>query len=100
MFYPHIDVLLAHEIALNEFKRYSITIKNAHDIHRHMQEVKLFDLALSAADDNLLMQFDSRVYHELQVLDPNRSATISFYGRYIDDNLGLVYTLNKAQALE
>jgi len=85
--------------------------------------VKLFNLALSAADNDLLMQFDSRVYfqkrglamgvafspdltnlygvyHELQVLNPNRSATIPLYRRYIDDNLGLVYTLNEEQALE
>jgi hypothetical protein len=119
-FYPNVDVPLAHSIALEYMARhFAADSPLAEEVCA--QWLKLFQECLTAADDELLCQFQGRYfkqarglamgvasspdlanlygcYHENQC-EVLESEDVPFYGRYIDDVLALVYATSEEEAL-
>nr|GAT48941.1 predicted protein [Mycena chlorophos] len=122
-FYPHVPLEPCLDIVEQlyyEFKYadYGVNTLNDDELHEH----ELFLEALRVANENLVMQFESKYYRQKQglamgVADAPDLANlygwfferkveiynhplVPFYGRYIDDCFALVYAHSEAEAIQ
>jgi len=121
-FYPNIDCSKAHQIAsdyLLEHRGSAIEL-DLKWVDRDAKEILMFRQALSIANDNLLCQFDGKIFQQERGLAMGVSCSpdlanlygcffeeranihshpnVPFYGRFIDDCIGLVYALDEEDA--
>ncbi|KAF7764097.1 hypothetical protein Agabi119p4_8634 [Agaricus bisporus var. burnettii] len=119
-FYPNVNVPLAHDCALAALAHW-FSLQDNISVDKASEYLHLFRECLSAADDNLLCQFDGKyfkqkrglamgvasspdlanlygVWHELRS-EVLKSPDVAFYGRYIDDVLALVYATSETNAV-
>jgi len=122
-FYPNVNIQKAHQIASDYLIEYYGSFSEELDLDwvpRDVNNICMFREALSIANDKLLCQFDGKIYRQVRGLamgvasSPNLANLYSyffedrvgihshpdvfFYGRYIDDYLGLVYAKDELSA--
>ena len=122
-FYPNVDVQKAHQIASDYLIEYYGSFGEELDLDwvpRDVNNIRMFREALSIANENLLCQFDGKIYRQVRGLAMGVASSpdlanlygcffedkanihshpdIPFYGRYIDDCLGLVYAKDELSA--
>jgi len=115
-FYPNVDVQKAHQIASDYLIEYYGSFGKELDldwVSHNVNNIHMFREALSIANENLLCQFDGKIYRQVRGLAMEVASSrdlanlygcffedragihshpdVLFYGRYIDDCLGLVY---------
>ena len=123
VFYPNVDVQKAHQIASNYLIEYYGSFGEELDLDwvpHDVNNIRMFREALFIANKNLLCQFDRKIYCQVRglamgvALSPDLAnlygcffedragihlhPDIPFYGRYIDDCLGLVYAKDEMSA--
>jgi len=121
-FYPNIDCSKAHQIAsdyLLEHRGSAIEL-DLKWVDKDAKEILMFRQVLSIANDNLLCQFDGKIFQQERGLAMGVSCSpdlanlygcffeeranihshpnVPFYGRFIDDCIGLVYALDEEDA--
>ena len=109
VFYPNIDVQKAHQIVSDYLIDYCDSFGGEFDLdwgEWDVTDIYMFKKALFIANKNLLYQFDGKIasspdlvnlyscFFENKV-DIYLYPDITFYGRYINNCLSLVYTKNK-----
>jgi len=70
-FYPNVDVQKAHQIAANFLTEYYGSFGEEFDLDwvpRDVNHIRMFREALSIANDNLLCQFDGKIYCQVRGL--------------------------------
>jgi len=122
-FYPNVDVQKAHQIASDYLIEYYGSFGEELDLDwvpRDVNNICMFREALSIANENLLCQFDGKIYRQVRGLAMGVASSpdlanlygcffedranihlhpdVPFYGRYINDCLGLVYAKDKLSA--
>ena len=122
-FYPNVDVQKAHQIASDYLIEYYGSFGKELDLDWvpcDVNNIRMFREALSIAIENLLCQFDGKIYHQVRGLAMGVASSpdltnlygcffedragihshpdISFYKRYIDDCLSLVYAKDELSA--
>jgi hypothetical protein len=119
-FYPNVNVKIAHDIAVQHLMRW-YSEQDEIDPHEAARWIAVFRECLSAADDDLVTQFDGKYYKQARGLamgvasSPDlanlygldhelfskalRNPDVAFYGRYIDDCLALIYAVDEFEAL-
>ncbi|KXN81808.1 hypothetical protein AN958_03738 [Leucoagaricus sp. SymC.cos] len=122
-FYPNVDTNLAHQIALDKLTKYYADREDEDiSVEQSVQWLDVFRDCLTAADDNLICQFDGRYFKQARGLAMGVACSpdlanlygdfheslpggiledkdlIPFYGRYIDDCIALVYASSPTEA--
>jgi len=122
-FYPNVDVQKVHQITADFLTEYYGSFGEEFDLDWVPCDVNYictFREALSIANNNLMCQFDGKIYRQVRELAMGVASSpdlanlygcffedrvgvhsypdISFYRRYIDDCLSLVYTKDKLSA--
>ena len=109
VFYPNVDVQKAHQIVSDYLIDYCDSFGGEFDLNWSecdVTDIYMFKKALFIANKNLLYQFDGKIASSLDLVnlyscffenevDIHLYPDISFYGRYINNCLGLIYTKNK-----
>ena len=122
-FYPNVDIQKAHQIASDYLIEYYSSFGKELDLDWvpcNINNIRMFREALFIANENLMCQFDRKIYQQVRGLAmgvasspdlanlyscffENRAGIYShpdvpFYGRYIDNCLSLVYAKDELSA--